>query len=150
MLAWLVLLAALLPVTPAGAQDGGDRLPQTVAAVIDYQRILRESSASKSIAAQMEGRRKSFQEEIAKEEQRLHEVEKALAKQRSILSQEAFGEKQKDFEKQVGDVQGLAQDRRRQFESISAGAVAEVQKALIEIVTGMAESRGVNLVVPSS
>jgi Skp family chaperone for outer membrane proteins len=88
------------------------QLPTTVAAVIDYQRILLESAASKSIAEQMDIRRKAFQDEIGKEEQRLHEARKALGKQRSILSDEAFETKQGEFEKEYANVRQLASDRR--------------------------------------
>jgi Skp family chaperone for outer membrane proteins len=139
--------AALL--APAFAQEG-ERLPGTVAAVIDYHRILSDSAASKSIARQVEERRKSFHDEISQEEQRLYETEKALAKQRSVLSTEAFDEKQQAFEKELANIQNLAQNRRRELEGVSAEAVDEVKQALIEIVTGIAEDRGFNLVLPSS
>ncbi|MGI9452376.1 MAG: OmpH family outer membrane protein [Geminicoccaceae bacterium] len=126
------------------------QLPTTVAAVIDYQRILLESAASKSIAEQMDIRRKAFQDEIGKEEQRLHEARKALGKQRSILSDEAFETKQGEFEKEYANVRQLASDRRKQLEAASAEAVNEVKTALIEIVTEIADERGFNLVLPSS
>lgn len=135
--------------TDAFAADG-DKLPVTVAAVIDYQRILLESAASKSIAEQMDIRRKAFQDEIGKEEQRLHEARKALGKQRSVLSDEAFQTKQEEFEAEYAVVRDLASDRRKQLEDASAEAVNEVKGALIEIVTGIADERGFNLVLPSS
>jgi len=127
-----------------------DQLPPTTAAVIDYQRILLEAAASKSIAEQMDSRRKAFQDEIGKEEQRLHEARKALSKQRSVLSDEAFETKQGEFETEYAGVRELAADRRKQLEDASAEAINEVKGALIEIVTSIAEERGFNLVLPSS
>ena len=59
-------------------------------------------------------------------------------------------EPQQEFEQQVNSVQDLAQERRRQLEEISSEAVGEVQQALVEIVTGMAEDKGFNIVLPSS
>ena len=67
---------------PAAAQEA---LPPAVAAVIDYQRILREAKAARAIRDQVDARRKLYQDEIAKQEQRLHEADKELARQRSIL-----------------------------------------------------------------
>jgi Skp family chaperone for outer membrane proteins len=147
----LALLAALAgwlcaPMPAAQAQQ----LPTTIAAVIDYQRILRDASAARSIREQIETRRKAYQEEISKEEQRLHEAEKELAKQRSLVTPEALTEKRKAFESDVADVQRMVQDRRRELDNMSAEALNEVRKALIEIVTGIAEERGFNLVLPSS
>jgi outer membrane protein len=132
-----------------GAADA-QKLPTTVAAVIDYQRILRDAAAAQSIRKQIEARRQAYQEEISKEEQRLHEADKAFAKQRSVLSTEAFAEKRRDFEQEVAEVQRLVQERRRELDSMAAAALNEVKEALIEIVTSIAEERGFNLVLPSS
>jgi Skp family chaperone for outer membrane proteins len=126
------------------------QLPPTVAAVIDYQRILRDAAAARSIREQIEDRRKAYQEEISKEEQRLHEADKEFAKQRSLLTPEAFAEKRRAFEEDLAEVQQLVQERRRELDRVSAVALNEVKDALIEIVTGMAEERGFNLVLPSS
>ncbi len=133
-----------------GETAHAQQLPATVAAVIDYQRILRDAAAARSIREQIELRRKAYQEEISKEEQRLHEVDKAFAKQRSLLSPDAFADKRREFEAEVAEVQRLVQERRRALDSVSAEALNEVKKALIEIVTGIAEERGFNLVLPSS
>jgi outer membrane protein len=143
------LALALFGAWPVGGASA-EKLPATVAAVIDYERILRDSTAARSIRTQIEARRKSYQEEISKEEQRLHEADTAFAKQRSVLTPEAFAEKRHEFEQKVADVQKLVQERRRQLDSVSAVALNEVKKALIEIVTSIADERGFNLVLPSS
>jgi outer membrane protein len=147
----LVVLVTLGWALPwPGNHAAGQKLPTTVAAVIDYQRILRDAAAARSIRDQIEARRKVYQEEVSREEQRLHEADKAFAKQRSVLSAEAFGEKRREFEQEVAEVQRLVQERRRELDRLSAAALNEVKRALIEIVTNMAEERGFNLVLPSS
>jgi Skp family chaperone for outer membrane proteins len=151
LLAAAVITATMTawPATGAFAADD-EKLPVTVAAVIDYQRILLDSAASKSIAEQMEVRRKAFQEEISKEEQRLHETERAIGKQCSVMAGEACESKREEYEAEYAGVRDLAADRKKQLEEASAEAVNEVKGALIEIVTGIAEERGFNLVLPSS
>jgi len=149
------LVAALLlalALAAAGTPDlaRAQQLPPTVAAVIDYQKILREAAAARSIREQIERRRKAYQEEISKEKQRLHEADKAFAKQRSVLTPEAFAEKRREFEQEVAEVQRLVQERRRALDEASAEALNEVKKALIEVVTSIADERGFNLVLPSS
>jgi Skp family chaperone for outer membrane proteins len=150
-----LLILAIVVVALGGALAGmgvlhAQQLPPTVAAVIDYQRILRDAAAARSIRAQIESRRKTYQGEISKEEQRLHEADKAFAKQRSLLTPEAFAEKRRAFEEDVSEVQRLVQQRRRQLDQVAEVALNEVKTALIEIVTGIAEERGFNLVLPSS
>ena len=144
----LVLLGWLQPWHDNSA--AAQKLPPAVAAVIDYQRILRDAAAARSIRDQIEARRKTYQEEISKEEQRLHEADKAFAKQRSVLSPEASAEKQREFEQDVAAVQRLVQERRRELDRLSAAALNVVKQALIDIVTSLAEERGFNLVLPSS
>jgi Skp family chaperone for outer membrane proteins len=147
-LAALVVVGWLQPWQHQGA--AAQKLPPTVAAVIDYQRVLRDAAAARSIREQIEARRKVYQEEISKEEQRLHEADKEFAKQRSVLSPEAFAEKRREFEQEVAEVQRMVQERRRELDRMSAAALNEVKEALIEIVTSIAEERGFNLVLPSS
>jgi outer membrane protein len=147
----LAVVATVAWVQPwPGRGASAQKLPPTVAAVIDYQRILEDAAAARSIREQIEVRRKGYQEEVSKEEQRLHEADKAFAKQRSVLTQEAFDEKRLAFEQEVADVQRLVQERRRELDSISGAALNQVKQALIEIVTSIAEERGFNLVLPSS
>jgi Skp family chaperone for outer membrane proteins len=149
-LAAALCLAAVLAAAGAVGDARAQQLPPTIAAVIDYQRIIRESAAARSISEQIEARRKAYQEEISKEEQRLHEADKAFAKQRSLLTPEAFAEKRREFEEEVAVVQRLVQERRRALDSASAEAFDQVKGALIEVVTSIAEERGFNLVLPSS
>ena len=144
--AGVATLLSLAP-HPAGAED---RLPPTVAAVIDYQRILRDAKAARAIREQVEARRKQYQDEIAKEEQRLHEVDRNLAAQRNVLTPEAFAEQRRSFETEVAAVQRMAQERRRQLDQVAAAALNEVRSAMIQVVGELADTRGFNLVLPTS
>ncbi len=141
-----VACLSLLLSFEASVHAEGEKLPTTVAAVIDYQRILLESEASKSIAGQMEERRQDIQTEIGKEEQALNDANKAL----TVLSADAKVSKQEELEADLQRVRQLTVERRQQLEDISTEAVNEVKGVLIEIVTGIAEERGFNLVLPSS
>lgn len=146
----LLAIALLGWTTLIGASHAADPLPAAVAAVIDYQRILRDARAARAVRDQVEIRRRLYQEEIAKEEQRLHEVDKELAAQRNVLEPDAFDVKRQSFEREVAAVQRMAQERRRQLDQVAAVALSEVRSAMIEVVGELAESRGFNLVLPSS
>lgn len=145
----LALLAAVATAMPAPVR-AEDKLPPAVAAVIDYQRILREARAARAVRDQVEARRKLYQDEIAKEEQRLHELDKELARQRSILTADEFAAQRGTFESDVAAVQRMAQERRRQLDQAAAAAMNEVRAAMIEVVGELADVRGFNLVMPTS
>ncbi|NJO38903.1 MAG: hypothetical protein HC871_16470 [Rhizobiales bacterium] len=123
MAAAIIVLQVAAAGWPASSRAAdGDQLPATVAAVVDYQRVLQEAAASRSIAEQMDARRKAYQDEIAQQEQRLYEAEIELTKQRSgkILSDEAAAARQKELEAEVQAVRELTQKRRQQLEQTSA------------------------------
>ena len=142
--------ATPLAVPPPSAGAPVNKLPPTVAGIIDYHRIMRDSKAARTIRQQVDARQKIYQAEIAKEEKKLVDTDKELTRQRAVLSADAFQQKRQDFDKKVAEVQRLVQERRRQLDQVSAAALNEVRKGIIEIVAGMARARGFNLVVPSS
>ena len=142
--------ATPLATPPHAAGSAETKLPPTVAGVIDYHRIMRDSKAARTIRDQVDARQKIYQAEIAKEEKKLVDTDKELTKQRAVLSADAFQQKRQDFDKRVADVQRLVQERRRQLDQVSAAALNEVRKGIIQIVASMAEARGFNLIVPSS
>ncbi len=149
-LAISALLAGVLALAWPFGGALAQKLPAAVVAVIDYQRILRDATAARSIRDQIEARRKAYQAEISEQEERLHEADKAVARQRSVLTAEAFAQKRREYEQEVAQVQKMVQERRRELDSVSAAALNEVKTALIEVVTNLADERGFNLVLPSS
>ncbi len=145
----LALLAALwLWLAPAAAK--AEPLPGAVVAVVDYQRVLREAKAARSIRDQLEARRARYQEEIRELERRLVARERELARQKGVLSPEAFAEKRRAFEQEAARVQRLVQQRRRELDRASAEAFAVVRDTIVRVVSEMADDKGFNLVLPST
>ncbi len=125
-------------------------LPPAVVAVVDYQRVLREAKAARSIRNQLEARRARYQREIRELERRLVERERELARQKGLLSPEAFAEKRRAFEEEAARVQRLVQRRRRELDRASAEAFAVVRDTIVQVVSEMADEKGFNLVLPST
>jgi outer membrane protein len=135
---------------PAAPAAAAEELPAPVVAVIDYQRVMRDARAARSVREQLEARRRQFQEEISSQEQRLHVADRELTQQRNSMDPETFAERRRAFEAEVAEVQRLVQQRRRQLDRASSEALDRVKQSLIEVVTGMAEEMGFNLVLPAS
>jgi Skp family chaperone for outer membrane proteins len=142
--------AAKAPPAPAATPAAPVQpLPPVVAAIIDYNKVMRESKAAKGIRDQIEARRKSYQDQIAKEEQKLDGVQKELAKQRGVLSTEAFGKKRDDFQKQVLGVQRMVQERRRQLDQTQSAAYNQLRVATSDIIEELIDARGLTVVLDS-
>lgn len=145
----LVLSVFVTTVLPGHAQE---TLPSAVVAVIDYQRVFRDTAAARSIRTQIEQRRTAYQNNLEAEERRLRAVEKELrADQESDdVPAEEFAARRRAFEQDYAAVQRQVQEQLRQLDRLRAQAEDQISRALIDIVGELQESRGFNLVIPHS
>ncbi len=148
MLSRLVVMAvavasAALPVAGVGAQE----IPSARVAVLDYQKIIRTSSSAIDIQAQIERQRQIYQDQITKQEQELREANQELARQRTILAPDAFARKRREFEDRVAEIQRSVQARKRELDQAYDFGIKQVQKALVGIITELAEELGFNLIL---
>lgn len=131
---------------PAAAPATGE-LKAPVIAVIDVQKIMQDSVASKGISKSFETLRETYQKEISSLEDKLRKGEDELRKQQTVLSPEALANKRRDFEKQVAEVQKTVQTRKRVLETSLNEAMAVVHKTMVDVVADISRERGANLVL---
>ncbi len=139
-------------VTPrvALAQDAIQQLPTVVMAVVDIQKIMRESAASVSIRDQIDQVRVGYQSELDAKEERLRGTDEELKRQRAILAPEAFEEKRKEFEEQVLEVQRDVQGRNAVIEQAIGNATLKIREKLIPILAKIMEQRGASILMDKS
>jgi len=142
--------AAPQPAAPAAVKPAVEQGPLNapVVAVVDVQRVMQESTASKGIQKAIESQRDAYQKEIQTLEDKLQTAENELRKQQTVLAPEAFAAKRRDFEKQVGEVQRTVQTRKRTLDTAFNEAMGHVQKTMLDIVQRIADERGANVVIP--
>lgn len=140
----LFLAAALvLPALPAAAQ----KLPAAVIAVLDSQKVWRESKAAGSARQQLDQFRGQFQQEIQREEERLRNEEQELGRQRAILAPDAFENRRRDFEKKVQDLQRRVQERQRGLEQSFNNARNEINKTVVAVINDLQKDKGFTVVI---
>jgi outer membrane protein len=122
-------------------------LPPPVIAVVDIQMILQDSVASKSIQKQLDTQRQTYQNEISKQEEKLRAAEQELNRERSNLSADAFGQKRREFEQQVADVQRTVQARKRVLDQAFNESMTKVRDTVLQIVTEVAGEQKATLVL---
>jgi Skp family chaperone for outer membrane proteins len=144
--AFLILLAMLGTVAPAYAQDTGT----LGIVVIDTQSIYREALAVKGLQSLIDKQRSAYQEELRKQEETLRAADQELARQRTVLSPEAFAQKRRDLEEQVATLQREIQSRRRALEKLFGEGMKQVQTALVVIAREIAEARKADFVIDKS
>lgn len=116
-------------------------------AVLDVQVILRDAAAVKDIREQITKYGTKFEDEIEKERNEIRNANQELARQRTILSPEAFAGKRQQFEQRVVDVQKLVQQRQQELDVSRNEAMNTVNQAYMKIVSDIATERNLALIV---
>ena len=142
----LALHALIMMAVPAAAQ----KTPPPVIAILDVQRIIRDSTAATGIRSELEKHRSTYQTEITKQENDLRTADQELAQQRNVLSSEAFAERQREFQKRVASLGELVQKRKRQLDDAHAVAMKKVEDTLMTIVDELMKESSFNVVLPKS
>ena len=150
VLAVVLALSFMLASPMASAQDAEVKDPADVdllILVVDVPAILARSKAAKDIQQQLETRLKSYQEQIAEKEEELKNAQLELEKQRTILSNEAFQERQQEFREQLASVQRGVQQRKSVLERAFAESMNELRKAVVAVVAEISQEKGATLVL---
>lgn len=116
-------------------------------AVLDVGVILRDASAVKDIQEQINKYGTKFEEEIEKQRDEIRNANQELARQRTILSPEAFAEKRRQFEQRVVEVQQLVQQRQRELDTSRNDAMTKVNDAYVNIVSQIATDRKLAMIL---
>ncbi|HJS32749.1 MAG TPA: OmpH family outer membrane protein [Alphaproteobacteria bacterium] len=132
---------------PAAAPAAPFEMPPngTPFVVVDILLVLRDSTAAQGIRGQFEKQRASFQAEIAKQEKDLRAADEELARQRAILTPEAFAQKRRELERKVGEAQQGAQGKRRNLDQAFNEAMQQVERKVFEVVAEIASERDYKL-----
>ena len=145
-----VFLALAFATAVAAAPLGGAAAQSETGrdvAVIDIQRLLKKAKARIDLTNQVDRQRQLFREQMSKQEQELRAADQELARQRTVLSAEAFAEKRRAFEARFAEVQREAQTRMRELDQVRAGGREQVLQAIGDIVAEIARKRGISLVI---
>lgn len=137
----LVALFAASPLTSARAET---------VAIVNIQKIMRESLAAKSASDQLKAKQEQFANDIKGKEASLKKEDEELAKQRSVLAPDAFEQKVRAFREKAAGIQRDVQGKQVQLNKAYNSALGEMQKTIVEIIAGMASEKGFKVAIPSN
>lgn len=139
-----LIVATLVPVADRTFAQGA---PSAGIGIVDVQRVLRDSKASKSIRPTIDNIRKEFQKQVSEQEQSLRQAEQELSRQRAILAPEAFAQKRRIFSEQARDAQKSVQKRRRDLDRAFNETKNEILKSLIVVAQKVATEKKLNILI---
>lgn len=115
--------------------------------VIDFERILLESSAGKLGKEQLEKKKTDLTAKIQAEEQNLMNFQKSLEREFMLLSQEKKDEKQREFRIRVNDFNKLKKDMTQEMRAANQSFMAEMEKNVFLIAQELGKKEGYTLII---
>lgn len=118
--------------------------------IIDIVSVRTNSSAVKDIHKQIAKFRDSIQATIQKEEKDLRKTNDELARQRTILSPEAFNNERVKFEKRLSALQKRVQDSKQSLGRVQSEATVKVDRAILGIIQEIIKEDEYTLILKKS
>ncbi|HZD25709.1 MAG TPA: OmpH family outer membrane protein [Alphaproteobacteria bacterium] len=149
LLALVLLLAlALAPVARSAesakdAAAGNDNAP--VIAVLDVQKVLRESKAAQDVQQAVEQRRQTFEKKINDERDKLKAEEDKLRKQQTVLSPKAFDKRRRELERRYADLRRDADRTSSRLNDAVNAAMHTLRKEVAKIVADIMNEQNINI-----
>lgn len=130
-----------------GFIPGGFCADVTKIGVIDFQKILKESSAGKMTQKQLSEKGAGFQEKLKTEKAQLDEMQKSFEREALVLSPEKQQEKQRDFRIRVNDFKKMQDDFSREFKQLEINLLNQIQKIVFEIANEIGKKEGYSILL---
>lgn len=138
----LLIIAAV----PTMALGQGGNAP--VIAVLDIERILQQSAASKSMRPQIEKIRNDYRNDVKEQEGALRKAEQDLSQQRAVVSADVFAQKRREFEDRARQAQTDVQERKRTIDEALGKAIDKIRGSTEEIARELASERKIDIILP--
>ena len=143
----LVVSAAGTLIYEIPSARAADAPPPVALGVIDLRGVVMESSAGASVMKQRDAFRNALKSSVAKEETSLREAGQELERSRTIVSAEAFAEKQRTLGMRIAETQRSVDIRRRSIDYSAGEGMEVIEKKVLEISAQIAKERNMNMVL---
>ena len=142
-------LLILLTMTSAGKINAEivQKFQPVSLAVVDFRGVLAKSNAAVSVRKQLDIERGRYKEEFANIEKKLRIEQQKLAKQRAIVTAEAFEKRARELKDKAREAQKRAQATNQLLKKSFDQSMDEVRKHLLKIIAEVAEETGAGVVL---
>src|SRR5450432_1223141 len=113
---------------PAPAPAAALQAPAPTLIVIDFERILLESKAGKSVTQQLQQRAGTFQKTFQQQEADLNTAQQELVRQQSILAQDAFSAKARDLQRRFDELRDKEAQANAGLQQSNHDAIVRIQQ----------------------
>lgn len=116
-------------------------------AVIDMQKVMRESHAGKAAMEKLNKKFEKLREELKKKQEELKAFKDDLEKKAPLLSDEARAEKERQYKKMLREFKDQSDDAQFEMRQAESRTMEPILKELEKIVTKIGKDRGYSLIL---
>ena len=147
----IVILLTIFPAVfvshLALAQEENSETAEVRIGVVDRQQIMRDSKAGEGVRQDFEALEQTFRNEIGTRENSLRAQQEELNRQRSILTPEAFSEREAQFALKVEELQRDVAEINNQLDAMLQYGMRQIDMKTIQIIAEIAEAKNYTLVL---
>lgn len=114
--------------------------------VVDSTQVLEKSKEGKRVTAQLEAKNKTLQEDLARLDNKIRDLETRLNTQRLTLSQEALTNLMADLDKQRTERTRFVEDSRRELNDLQVRLFQRLQTELRPIIADVGKEKNLDLI----
>ncbi|HSE42170.1 MAG TPA: OmpH family outer membrane protein [Acidobacteriota bacterium] len=137
----LVVCFLLLFALPVFAQNTGG------IAVVDGEKVLRDSEPGKKLFAEVKALRDKKQQEIEQRQTSIQSMQDKLNKEKDILSPDAQEKRKAEIQKALTDAKRFREDSEQEIQGKLDSAMGGMQDKLIPMIQKLGQEKGYSIIV---
>lgn len=118
--------------------------------VVDMQKAIQTTSAGKKAKAELETEFNKKKKELEKKEADLKKMGEDLEKKKSVLSEEALGKKQAEFQEEMMKYRDVVGKSQLEIQKKERDLTAPILEKMKKVIAKMAKEKGYSLIVENS
>lgn len=115
--------------------------------VINSQEILEKSAEGKKAIAQLEEKNRKTQQDLAKLDDQIRQLESRLSTQQLTMTQEAILSLSVDLDRKRTERQRMAEDAQKDMQELTQRLYMRIQSEVMPIINKLGQEKGLDLIL---
>ncbi len=115
--------------------------------VIDFQKIIQNSSAGKEAQAKINAKGKEMEKDLKTKSSEIEEIKKKLDRESLVMSKDMRDQKEREFRIKVNDFKALEKKYKAELNETNSKLVLKIQKDVIKIAREIGKKEGYLLII---
>ena len=147
---WVAVVLSALCGSVAAAQTAEKAADAPIIAVLDVQKVMRESAAAKSIRAAVEAKRQTFEGEIEAERNAIKADDDKLRQQQTVLAPEALSQRRRDLERRYAELRRRADQAGGILNRAVNTAMLTLRQEMATVLAELMKEQDINITLARS